>query len=176
MIILWQNILGHQQVALNSLLTTLPNRSFYCADRAALYYTAVQLENLMRTVELENLMRTDRQTENSITEATLISLDHRGEGANLDYFHYIEYQHVWKCQSMTSCARIIRQERFNINFHYNRALKNKQANSKYRSLSNKIKYLLYFLCWARTATTVEIYVEIKNPNPKCTYFTRPGES
>ena len=28
-IILWQNILGHQQVALNSLLTTLPNRNFY---------------------------------------------------------------------------------------------------------------------------------------------------
>merc|ERR1719167_274651 len=27
-IILWQNILGHQQVALNSLLTTIPNRNY----------------------------------------------------------------------------------------------------------------------------------------------------
>ena len=44
---------------------------------AALYYTAVDLENLMRTNT-----QTDRQTENSITEATLIPVDRRGERAN----------------------------------------------------------------------------------------------
>ena len=32
-IILWWNILGHQQAALNSLLTTIPNRNFYRTDR-----------------------------------------------------------------------------------------------------------------------------------------------
>ena len=35
--------------------------------------------------ELENLMRTDRQTENSITEATLIPMDRRGEQANREH-------------------------------------------------------------------------------------------
>ena len=45
-IILWQNILGKQHVALNSLLTTLPNRNFYCEHRGALYYTAVELEKM----------------------------------------------------------------------------------------------------------------------------------
>jgi len=34
-IILWQNILVHQQGALNSLLTTIPNRN-YCANRSGL--------------------------------------------------------------------------------------------------------------------------------------------
>ena len=44
--ILWQKILGHQQVALNSLLTTLPNRNFIGRTAAALYYTAVLYPNV----------------------------------------------------------------------------------------------------------------------------------
>ena len=42
---------------------------------AALYHTAVELENLLRTDR-------EQRTENSITEATLISVDRRGERAN----------------------------------------------------------------------------------------------
>ena len=48
---------------------------FFALTVAALYHTAV---------ELENLMRTNRQTENSITEATLIPVDRRGERANIN--------------------------------------------------------------------------------------------
>ena len=45
-IILWQNTLGQLQVALNSLLTTLPNKIFIARTTAALYHTAVELEKM----------------------------------------------------------------------------------------------------------------------------------
>ena len=51
---------------------------------AALYYIVVELENLMRTNT-----QTDRElTENSITEATLIPVDRRGERANISTVQY----------------------------------------------------------------------------------------
>ena len=124
-------------------------------------------------------MRTDRQTENSITEATLISLDCQGEQANRKQLRLFSIYRVPTCMEMPVYdfwCKNNKAGKVQHQFPLQKGSKNKQANSKYRSLSNKIKYLLYFLCWARTATTVEIYVEIKNPNPKCTYFTRPGES
>ena len=48
---------------------------------AALYYVGEELENLMRTNKQTDREQTDRQTENSITEATLIRVDRRGERA-----------------------------------------------------------------------------------------------
>ena len=75
-IILWQNILGHQQVALNSILTTLPNRNFHRADREALYYTAVELEKMRRK---ENRQRTEIQLQRPL----LSPVDRRGERANV---------------------------------------------------------------------------------------------
>ena len=77
MIILWQNILGQQHIALNSLLTTLPNRNFYRADRRGLILYCSRIR------KFDENKQTDReQTENSITEATLIPVDRRGERAN----------------------------------------------------------------------------------------------
>ena len=60
--------MGHQQVALNSLLTTLPNRNFIASTVAALYYTAVELEISKKVTDKQ----THRETHISITEATLI--------------------------------------------------------------------------------------------------------
>ena len=68
MIILWHNILVHQQGAMNSLLTTIANRN-YRANRSGLI-----LQKKIRKFD-ENRQtdtQTNRQTENSITEATLI--------------------------------------------------------------------------------------------------------
>ena len=59
MIILWQNILEHQQVTLNSVLTTLPNRNFYRTDRGSLilYYSKIRKNDENRE------QRTDRQAD-----------------------------------------------------------------------------------------------------------------
>ena len=70
MIILWQNILGHQQGALNFLLTTIPNRN-YRADRGGVIYysTAVEIrkfdENREQRIQLQRplLSPVDRRGE-----------------------------------------------------------------------------------------------------------------
>ena len=49
--------------------------------RVALYYVREELEKMMRT----NIQTENRRTENSITEATLIPVDRRGERANNVY-------------------------------------------------------------------------------------------
>ena len=74
MIILWHNILVHQQGALNSLLTTIANRN-YRANRSGLI-----LQKKIRKFD-EN-KHTHTHTENSITEATLIPCGSSGERAN----------------------------------------------------------------------------------------------
>ena len=62
MIILRQNILGHQQVTLKSLPTTLPNRNFIAQTAVALYNTVVEFKNLMRTdIQTENRQRIQLQ-------------------------------------------------------------------------------------------------------------------
>ena len=61
-IILWKNIFGEQHVALNFLLTILPNRNFY---REAHSGNILYCNRIRKNV-------TDRQTDKPITEATLI--------------------------------------------------------------------------------------------------------
>ena len=85
MIILWWNILGYQQTALNSLLTTLPNRNFYHADHGSLILYCSRIWK-----KYENRQTDREQTGNSITEATLIPVDRRGERANIWYLHLAE--------------------------------------------------------------------------------------
>ena len=48
-IIFWQNILGQKHVALNSLLTTLPNRNIYRENTGGLifYYSRINIRPLM---------------------------------------------------------------------------------------------------------------------------------
>ena len=72
-IILWQNILGQQHIALNSLPTTLPNRNFCHADRGRLIlYRSRNRKNVIY-MQTDREQRTEnRQTEKQITEATLI--------------------------------------------------------------------------------------------------------
>ena len=55
---------------------------------AALYYVEEELENLMRTNKQTDRQRTDRQTDNSKPEATLIPVDRRGERANSTRLKY----------------------------------------------------------------------------------------
>ena len=64
MTILCHNILVHQKGALNSILTNIANRN-YRANRSGLI-----LQKKIR--KFAKNKQTDRQTENSITEATLI--------------------------------------------------------------------------------------------------------
>ena len=66
----------------------------------ALYCVGEELENLMRT-DCEQIDRqTDRQTENSITEATLIPMDCRGERANMETeTTLIPSTNVWSCRA-----------------------------------------------------------------------------
>ena len=54
-IILWQNILKQQYVALNSLLTTLPNRYFHCEAHGDIYYNAVRLEKMLDREQTDRL-------------------------------------------------------------------------------------------------------------------------
>ena len=94
MTILWPNILGHQQGALNSLLTTIPNRN-YRSDRpgglilycTALFCTVLYKKRRMKEGKIRKFAykkrtdkQTDRQTRNSNTETTLSSssVDNRG--------------------------------------------------------------------------------------------------
>ena len=65
---------------------------------AALYYTAVELENLMRT----NRQVDREQTENSITEATRIPVDCRGERANILEYYDTRY-YTMDCVPWTLC-------------------------------------------------------------------------
>ena len=97
MTILWPNILGHQQGALNSLLTTIPNRN-YRSDRpgglilycTALFCTVLYKKRRMRRRKMRKFA--DRQTENSSkTDATLILCGSSGERANILYFYTVEY-------------------------------------------------------------------------------------
>ena len=71
-IILWQNILGQQHIALNSLLTTLPHRIFYCKvfHSLILYCSRIRKNDNRQRIE------------NTITEDTLIPVDRRGERTN----------------------------------------------------------------------------------------------
>ena len=76
MINLWQNILGHQQEALDSLRTTIPNRNYHTNHSSLI----LQKKNL-----LENLARTDKQTNRQgiLLQRPLISpMDRRDERAN----------------------------------------------------------------------------------------------
>jgi len=67
MTILWPNILGHQQGALNSLLTTIPNRN-YRSDRPGgliLYTTALLCTVLYKKEKVERRKKSkfaDKQT------------------------------------------------------------------------------------------------------------------
>ena len=80
MILLWQNILKKQYVALNFLLTTFPNRNF-CHEAHGghiLHYSRI------RKNVTENTQRTDReQTENKETNYK-DPIDRRVEQANID--------------------------------------------------------------------------------------------
>ena len=67
-----------------SLRTQITEHTEYNYVTAALYCVEEELENLMRT----DREQTDRQTENSITEATLIPVDRRGERANINSIYY----------------------------------------------------------------------------------------
>ena len=79
MIILWQNILKQQYVALSSLLTTLPNRNFHRDLRSGLIlYCSRIKKNIENSEQTEN-----RQMDSLITEATLIPVDRRDERANI---------------------------------------------------------------------------------------------
>ena len=73
MTILWPNILGHQQRALNSLLTTIPNRN-YRSDRpgglilycTALFCTVLYKKRRMKEEKIRKFaynQRTDNQTD-----------------------------------------------------------------------------------------------------------------
>ena len=98
LIILWQNILEHLQVALNFLLTTLPNRNFYCDHcRCLILYCSKIRKNTENSEQTEN-----RQTENSITEATLIPVDCRGEWANILEYYDTQY-YTMDCVPWTQC-------------------------------------------------------------------------
>merc|ERR1711872_644849 len=89
MTILWPNILGHQQGALNSLLTTIPNRN-YRSDRpgglilycTALFCTVLYKQRRMKEGKIRKFadkeQRTNKQSQNSNTETTLSSVDTRG--------------------------------------------------------------------------------------------------
>ena len=79
MIILWHNILVHQQGALNSLLTTIPNRN-YRANRSGL----ILQKKIRKFAEnKQTYKQTNTQTENSITEATLIPCGSSGGAGQL---------------------------------------------------------------------------------------------
>ena len=75
MIILWQNILGHQQGALNSLLTTIPHRN-YRANRSGLILQKKNRKFAQNT-------QTDRQRI-QLQRPLLSPVDRRGEGANIE--------------------------------------------------------------------------------------------
>ena len=88
MTILWPNILGHQQRALNSLLTTIPNRN-YRSDRpgglilycTALFCTVLYKKRRMKEGKMRKFadnQAKNRQTDVSKTETTLSSVDTRG--------------------------------------------------------------------------------------------------
>ena len=78
MVILWHNILVHQQGALNSLLTTISNRN-YRANRSGLIMQK-KIRKFAKNKQTDK--QTNKQTENSKPEATLIPVDRRGERAN----------------------------------------------------------------------------------------------
>ena len=76
MTILWPNILGHQQRALNSLLTTIPNRN-YRSDRPGglILYITIHYCTVLYKNEKICPNQTDRQTKNvSKTEVHSIPL------------------------------------------------------------------------------------------------------
>ena len=78
MIILWQNILGHQQGALNFLLTTIPNRN-YSTDCGGLYYsTAVEIRKFDENRE----QRTENRQRIQLQRPLLSPVDRRGERDN----------------------------------------------------------------------------------------------
>ena len=61
-IILWQNILGQQHIAMNSLLTTLPIVIFIVRTTAALYYTAVEIKKNAWNTQTDREQRIQSQT------------------------------------------------------------------------------------------------------------------
>ena len=77
MIILWRNILGHQQIALNYLLTTIPNRNLYC-DGLILYFSRIR--KMRRTENREQ--RTDREQIIQLQRPILSPMNCRVEQAN----------------------------------------------------------------------------------------------
>ena len=82
-IILWPNILGHQQGALNSLLTTIPNRN-YRANRSGLI-----LQKKIR--KFAQNKQTSRQTDRQriqLQRPLLSPVDRRGERANKFWFFH----------------------------------------------------------------------------------------
>ena len=98
-IILWRNILGHQQVALNSLLTTIPNRNFYCKHCSSLilYCSRIRKNVTYIHTEKRQIENREQKTEKPITEATVIWMDRWVEWAindrksyivNIDFFYY----------------------------------------------------------------------------------------
>ena len=74
---LWQNILRQQHVALNSLLTTLPDRNFYCEAVHGLILYCIRIrKNITYREQTEN-----RET-NYRGHSVTVLMERRVEGAN----------------------------------------------------------------------------------------------
>ena len=90
MIILWHNILVHQQGAMNSLLTTIANRN-YRANRNGL----ILQKKIRKFVENKQTNRqTSRQTDRQriqLQRPLISPVDRRGERANIFLGQYIKY-------------------------------------------------------------------------------------
>merc|ERR1711895_229026 len=71
-IILWHNILVHQQGALNSLLTTIPKRNYLANRSGLILQKKIRKFAQNKQTNKQTNRQTNKQTENSITEAALI--------------------------------------------------------------------------------------------------------
>ena len=79
MIILWQNILGHQQGALNSLLTTIPNRNYRANCSGLILQKKIRkFAQNIQTSKQTNTQRFQKQR----PPYPLWSVDRRGTRAN----------------------------------------------------------------------------------------------
>ena len=81
LIILWQNILGQQHIALNSLHTTLPNNNFYRPDRGSLISYCSRIRKNVTDRERTENRQTDREF-NYRGHSIAVPMEHRVERAN----------------------------------------------------------------------------------------------